>query len=156
MIPFTRQCIRSFSVRPIYFKNWCRSGSKIHNQIRLFSKEHNDSGVAAAKIPFAQFKEGSMLKGLTFVSRRERLYAARKMTCDQKSTGQAFHMLNDILKDAKIKETLFARKRHVKKSAVMRMKLNRHKKHLFDNTVFVKSRKLACIDECIGGRLSSI
>ena len=90
-----------------------------------------------------------MLQGLTFVSRRERLYAARKVICEQKGTGPAFFQLNELLKAEKVKETLMSKRRHVKKGEARRAKINRSKKHLFDSTVFLTSRKLACIDDCI-------
>ena len=99
--------------------------------------------------PKGSFNSGSVLHGLTFISNKERLYSARKITCDSKSNSQAFFTLNEILKEAKIKETLDARKRHIKKGVAIRGKLQQIKKHMFDNLVFTTSRKIACIDDCI-------
>ena len=136
-------------------------GSRFYSSSKQFPDKHDNTNPSDTtdehiKVssnntaqPKSSFKSGSVLHGLTFISNKERLYSARKITCDSKSNSQAFFTLNEILKEAKIKETLDAKKRHIKKGVALRGKLQQMKKHMFDNLVFTTSRKIACIDDCI-------
>lgn len=102
-------------------------------------------------LPIAKsaFKAGSALEGLAFVSNRERKYAARKVSCNGKSPGQAFQELTQILKEARVRECQKLKQRHIIKGELERGKLYKYKERLFNTTVCEKSTKIAAISQCI-------